>query len=69
MRTFPRILIAAWMFFWGSVVLVIAFPKLLLWIPRPGITIKLFMLTLVLTSGGYGIAWIYRQGMNLARRK
>lgn len=61
-----RILIAGWALVFGATVLLVLFPKMVTWIPHPG-AIRPFLILFVLVSAVYGVAWLYRQGMNRAK--
>ena len=64
-----RILIASWVFIFGSVALLGIFPKQLATrLPRPQL-LFVFLFTFVLTSFVYGVIWLYRQGMEKAGSK
>jgi hypothetical protein len=65
---FRRILVAAWVFIFGSVALLALFPKLVMWIPHPA-AIRPFLILFVLVSLVYGVVWLYHQGMKRAKRK
>ncbi len=63
---FRRILIAGWVFIFGSMVLLAIFPKFALLIPHPEL-IRVFLIPFVLISFVYGIVTLYRLGMKRAR--
>ena len=65
---FRRILVAGWMFIFGSVALMGLFPELATRIPRSEF-LFIFLFTFVLISLVYGVVWLYRQGMKRARGK
>jgi len=65
---FGRILIGAWIIFWGLILLVVLFPRLFVRIPHIQL-FKPFMIALTLVSMLYGVVWLYRQGMKSARSK
>lgn len=62
---FRWILTAAWMFIFGSVLLLGLFPKLVALIPHPEY-IRVFLIPFTLVSIVYGVVCLYRRGM---RRK
>lgn len=61
-----RILIAAWIVFWGLMVVLVRFPKQFVRIPHIQL-FRPFMIALTLVSILYGIIWLYRQGMKRAK--
>lgn len=61
-----RILIVGWVFLFGGMFLLMAFPKLALHIPHPEY-IRYFLLTFVPFSAVYGLVWVYRRGMKRAK--
>ena len=64
---FRRILIAGWVFVFGSVALLGIFPKLATRLPRPPF-LFILLFTFVLISLAYGVFWLYRRGMNRASK-
>jgi hypothetical protein len=68
MGMFRRIMIALWVFIFGSMVLLAIFPRLALLIPHPEL-IRVFLVPFVLISFVSGIVWLYRLGMKRARPK
>jgi hypothetical protein len=64
---FRRILIAVWVFVFGSIALLALFPRLAARIPYP-VAIRPLLLLLVLVSIVYGVVFLYRQGMTRAER-
>jgi hypothetical protein len=62
------ILIAGWLFIFGSVVVLGLFPTLLCRIPHPEY-IRIFLIPFVLVSVAYGIVQVYKLGMTRARHK
>ncbi len=65
---FGRLLIAGWVFIFGSVALLGIFPKLAIRLPRSQF-LFIFLFTFVLISLGYGVFRLYRQGMKKAGSK
>jgi len=68
MRTFLKLLIAAWLLFWLFVAFVVAFPKLATRIPHFAF-VRPYMIVLFIASVTYGVLWLYRQGMRGAKSK
>ena len=58
---FGRILVAGWVFIFGSIALLALFPKTATWIPHPS-AIRPFLILFVLVSLVYGVVWLYRTG-------
>ena len=63
---FRRILVAAWVFIFGSVALLGLFPKLATRLPRSGF-LFIFLVIVVLISLVYGVFGLYRRGMKRAK--
>jgi hypothetical protein len=59
---FGRILIAIWVFIFGSVAILGVFPRLATKLPRPHFMF-VFLFTFAVVSLVYGVVWLYRQGM------
>jgi hypothetical protein len=63
---FRKILIAVWVFVFGSIALLALFPRLAARIPYP-VAIRPLLLLLVLVSIVYGVVFLYRRGMERAK--
>jgi hypothetical protein len=63
-----RIIIAGWVFVFGSMVLLAIAPRLILLIPHPEL-IRFFLIPFVLISLVYGAFLLYRSGLKQYRRK
>lgn len=59
---FKRILIVGWIILFVWVLLLGLFPRLLAWLPRPGI-VGAFVVVFILISFGYGTVFVFRAGM------
>jgi hypothetical protein len=63
-----RIIIAGWVFVFGSIVLLAIAPRLVLLISHPEL-IPFFLIPFVLISLVYGAFLLYRTGLKQSRRK
>jgi hypothetical protein len=63
-----RVLILVWGLIFSFVLLLTVFPKLVVWAPRPSVSVP-FMVFLMLFSLVYGVVWVFREGMKRATRK
>lgn len=64
---FVRLLVGAWVLFWGVVLTLVLFPKLAARIANIG-TLRPFFIFLAFVSIAYGIVWLYRQGMKTSKK-
>ena len=64
---FRRILIAGWVFIFGSALLLALFPVLATRIPHLEY-VRPLMIALALATIVYGISWLYHRGMNHATK-